>query len=107
MLPADRWWAVVLLYPIAEEIVFRGALQPLFLKSVFLSRNLYGFSFANILTSLLFVFAHLFFHDLVWALAVFAPSLIFGFFRDRYGGVTVPIGLHIFYNAGFFGGVFR
>ncbi len=35
------------------------------------------------------------------SVGVFIPSLVFGFFRERYGNLYAPIALHIFYNAGF------
>ena len=30
------------------------------------------------------------------------PSLLFGYFKDRYRSLTIPIILHVFYNAGYF-----
>ncbi len=30
------------------------------------------------------------------------PSLVFGYFKDKYHSLTAPILLHVFYNAGFF-----
>jgi membrane protease YdiL (CAAX protease family) len=33
---------------------------------------------------------------------VFAPSLVFGYFRERYGSIAPGAVLHVFYNAGYF-----
>jgi membrane protease YdiL (CAAX protease family) len=35
------------------------------------------------------------------SVAVFLPSLIFGYFRDRYDQLHASIVLHVFYNAGY------
>jgi len=89
-----------LAYPVLEEIVFRGLVQELVRDYV--SRRFLGpFSVANLLTSVLFTALHFVYHLPVWAALVFFPSLVFGFFKDRYQGLAAPILLHIFYNAGF------
>jgi membrane protease YdiL (CAAX protease family) len=41
-------------------------------------------------------------HPPFWALAVFFPSLVFGYFRDRCDSVVPAITLHILYNFGYF-----
>jgi membrane protease YdiL (CAAX protease family) len=90
----------VLLYPVLEEIVFRGLLQEL--ARDFISRGEYGpISHANLLTSLVFTGFHFLNHTPLWAALVFFPSLVFGFFKDRHRTLTAPILLHGFYNAGF------
>jgi len=90
----------VLLYPVLEEIVFRGLLQELVQE--YLSRRAFGpLSLANLLTSIIFTAFHFLNHAPVWAALVFFPSLVFGFFKDRHGTLTAPILLHAFYNAGF------
>lgn len=89
----------VFIYPVVEEIIFRGYLQP-FLATRFASR--YGpLTQANVLTSLLFAGMHLLNQPPVWALLVFFPSLVFGYFKDRHNNLLAPILLHGFYNAGF------
>ncbi|MDG1783128.1 MAG: CPBP family glutamic-type intramembrane protease, partial [Porticoccaceae bacterium] len=60
------------------------------------------FSLANVLTSLLFVAVHLINHPPLWALAVFGPSLVFGYSQERYNHLVAPIILHCSYNAGYF-----
>ncbi len=90
-----------LLYPIIEELVFRGYLQELAHRRLAAWR-LGPLSHANILTSLLFTALHFINHPPLWAAAVFVPSLLFGFFKDRSGRLGAPILLHVFYNSGYF-----
>ena len=92
--------SLVVLYPIVEEIVFRGLIQPFLAKR--LSQRWSVFSLANVLTSLLFVVVHLINHPPLWALAVFGPSLVFGYSQERYNHLVAPIILHCSYNAGYF-----
>jgi len=90
----------VLVYPILEEIVFRGLIQELVHE--YISERVFGpLSVANLLTSLLFTAMHFLYHAPLWAALVFLPSLLFGFFKDRYGRLAASIVLHCFYNAGF------
>jgi len=101
----DPWWTLLLLaglYPLLEEWLFRGLLQPQLLTYRPLRTRLLGLSNANLLTSLLFAAAHLFVQSPLWAAAVIVPSLIFGAFRDRYQSVVPAIILHSFYNLGYF-----
>lgn len=96
-----QYLQLALLYPVAEEIIFRGAVQEGCHR--FLPRRAIGaLSLANLVTSALFSALHFLQHPPVWAAAVFLPSLVFGYFRDKYGGLTIPIVLHVFYNAGYF-----
>lgn len=90
----------VVVYPVLEEIVFRGLLQEL--VHDYISPRCFGpLSVANLLTSLLFTAMHFLYHAPLWAALVFLPSLVFGFFKDRTGRLIAPILLHGFYNAGF------
>lgn len=91
-----------LLYPILEEVAFRGLIQG-WLWSSRAGRSLAsGISLPNLITSLVFTSLHFFYHPPLWALAVFVPSLVFGFFRDRYQHLGPAIYLHIFFNSGYF-----
>lgn len=92
----------VLIYPVLEEIVFRGLIQGTLLKRSFGRRRLVGLTTANVVTSIAFVALHLINHQWYWALAVIAPSLLFGHFRERYDHLLPAIVLHMFYNAGYF-----
>ena len=89
-----------ILYPMLEETVFRGIIQPTFHTR--LKGRLGLFSYANILTSILFSLAHLPNHEPIWALAVFIPSLAFGLLKDIYKTLLAPVALHSYYNAGYF-----
>ncbi|MDQ6995121.1 MAG: JDVT-CTERM system glutamic-type intramembrane protease, partial [Mariprofundaceae bacterium] len=97
---------LALLYPILEELVFRGLIQTWLLEKTWGHISWWGVSLANVLTSLLFMGLHFFQHPPLWAIAVLLPSLIFGYFREHYAQATYPllpsISLHCFYNAGWF-----
>ena len=102
--PLVRPWqflSLVLLYPIVEEIAFRGLVQEL-LRDYVSRRSLGPLTIANLLTSVLFAGLHLIHHAPLWAALVFFPSLVFGFFKDRTNHLLAPIILHVFYNAGYF-----
>jgi membrane protease YdiL (CAAX protease family) len=93
--------SVCLIYPVLEEIVFRGFVQE-WLAARLRHRAWRGLSAANIITSLVFAALHFIYHPPLYAVLVFLPSLIFGYFKERHGGLTAPILLHIWYNAGYF-----
>ncbi|VAX03132.1 hypothetical protein MNBD_GAMMA20-1756 [hydrothermal vent metagenome] len=102
--PIQWWWLLLLagLYPLLEEWLFRGLLQPQLLNYHPLRARFLGLTYANLLTSLLFGVVHLIAHPPLWAAAVIVPSLVFGAFRDRYHSVVPAIVLHSFYNLGYF-----
>ncbi len=97
---------LIFVSPVLEEIVFRGLIQ----ESIhqLLSHNrlstilFWRISNANFLASVLFSLSHLWAHSAFWALATLAPSLIFGYFKDKYQSLQPAIVLHIFYNLGFY-----
>ena len=90
-----------MLYPIIEEIIFRGFLQE-FIQARIRPWRLGPLTHANILTSLIFTALHFINHPPLWAAAVLLPSLLFGLTKDRSGGLAAPIVLHVFYNSGYF-----
>jgi uncharacterized protein len=92
--------AIYLLFPIAEEVVFRGFLQGGLLRNNWFKQVMFGLSRANWATSCVFALAHLWQHPLILLPGYFAVSLVLGFFRERYGGLLVPILLHSYYNLG-------
>lgn len=94
--------SLILFQPLGEEVLFRGFLQGQWLQTRWGRAAFRGLTAANTVTSLLFVFSHFIGHPPGWALAVFFPSMIFGYFRDRHGSIYPSIFLHIFYNAGYF-----
>jgi len=94
---------LVLVRPILEEIVFRGLFQGWLLRFIRAQTALHGFSCANLATSLLFASLHLYAHPPFMAALVLIPSLVFGYFRDRFNGqLAAPIILHCFYNGGYY-----
>ena len=103
-LPGSLWNGILLLalYPFVEELVFRAGLQAWLREYPFWRRRWLGISAANAMASGAFALAHLIGHPPLWALSTAAPSLVFGFFWDRYARLAVCVGLHAFYNLGYF-----
>jgi membrane protease YdiL (CAAX protease family) len=94
--------SLVLWQPLIEESLFRGVLQGELLRLPRLRQARLGLTGANVLSSLAFAAVHLVHQPLPWALATFAPSLVFGYFRDRCRSALPGLALHVAYNAGFF-----
>jgi len=87
---------------LAEETLFRYIIQER-LNKLFRYRMYLGIiGPANILTSLLFVLAHIFSQPITWALATFFPSMVFGITWDRHKSLLACFCLHFFYNICFF-----
>ena len=98
------WMSFVLVYPVVEELVFRGVLQGAALRLT--TRNgttlrLGPVSLANVLVTFAFVALHLRAQPLAWALAVAVPSLVFGHLRERFASVWPAVLVHVVYNTGF------
>ncbi|MEZ5540680.1 MAG: JDVT-CTERM system glutamic-type intramembrane protease [Pseudomonadota bacterium] len=89
-----------LVYPVLEEIAFRGLLQEL-LRERLGAGALGPLTHANLLTSAVFTLLHFLNHPPLWAALVLLPSLVFGYFKDRTRALTAPVILHVFYNSGF------
>jgi len=100
---AKLWLYVVLLYPVLEEIVFRGGLQGALLNKPLFRQGLgkTPLTLANLCTSVVFAAFHLLNQPPLWAASIIAPSLVFGWIRERHDSILPSIVLHIFYNAGF------
>ena len=94
--------ALAVWQPILEELLFRGYVQGRLCQQSWGRQSWHGLTVANSLTSLLFVAGHWWSHPPLWAIAVLLPSLVLGYCRDRYLSVYPCIGLHAFYNAGYF-----
>jgi membrane protease YdiL (CAAX protease family) len=92
----------VLVYPVLEEIVFRGAAQGMLWQTRVAGIMVGLLSGPNLLVSVLFAGLHIYLQSNWLAISVFIPSLIFGYFRDRYKHIAPSIVLHVFYNAGLF-----
>jgi len=115
--PGVWLWVVqaVLVYPVLEEIVFRGALQGWLLQRFkrtgssaeanpgqLRHRLLHLVSLPNLLTTIAFTALHFIHQPPLWAALVFFPSLVFGWAREYSGALWLPILLHVWYNAGFY-----
>jgi len=83
---------------IPEELFFRGFLMQLISEYTGNRKVCYFLSYANILSSVLFSAAHIFTHSLMWSMSILFPSLIFGYFREKYNSVWPSIILHFWYN---------
>ena len=98
------WMSFVLVYPVVEELVFRGVLQGELLRLTTRegrTLRLGPVSVANALATLAFVAFHTVAQPLAWALAVAVPSLVFGHLRERFASVWPAVLVHVVYNAGF------
>lgn len=93
---------LVFFYPVAEELAFRGIIQEYLHTKTKQLPCFFSFSIANIVTSVVFAFMHLVHHAPLFALLTFVPSLLFGYFKDRYNHLLYSIVLHMFYNACYF-----
>ena len=91
--------AAVVAWSVAEEIVFRGALQPLLGRAFGAWGRAGPITPANVATSVVFAALHAWRHGPVVALGVFPVSLVYGVARDRSGGVLLPAALHVWFNA--------
>ena len=93
--------STLLLYPLVEELLFRGVIQGELLRHDFWSRQHFFISRANLMTSFLFALLHLVHQAPIWALAVTVPSLVMGHFRERYRSIVAALALHVYFNGVF------
>ena len=99
--------AVIALFSVAEEIVFRGALQPA-LDRAFAGRlpSRWQASLltpANLATSAVFAAFHLWRHPLALAIGVFPVSLVYGRARELTGRWWPAAVLHLAFNLLLYG----
>lgn len=92
-------FGAVIFYPVCEEIIFRRFIQAELLQKKTMEKSYAGISGANFITSLLFALSHLLVFRELDVLPVFFPSLIFGYFYERYRNLGFPIALHAWYNC--------
>ncbi|NOR55670.1 MAG: JDVT-CTERM system CAAX-type protease [Sulfurovum sp.] len=90
---------LIVFYPVIEELAFRGMIQEVIARKTKDYPVYFYISLANVLTSVLFVLMHFVHHTPLWALLVFIPSLVFGYFKEQYKHILPSIILHMFYNA--------
>ena len=91
--------SVLIWQPFIEELLFRGVIQGQVSKYKWGQAKILHITSANIITSFLFVAIHLFNSPLLWSLAIFIPSLLYGYFKDMFNSVYPAIVLHGVYNA--------
>jgi membrane protease YdiL (CAAX protease family) len=98
---ATRDLALLLLWSVAEEVVFRGGVQPALARSPALAgrRQVMGISAANALTSLLFCAAHAWSKPVSVTLGLLPISLLLGASMERSGRLWVPVALHAWFNV--------
>jgi membrane protease YdiL (CAAX protease family) len=89
---------LVILYPVVEEISFRGFLQSMLSNQESLQKSFGIITLSNIITTLAFVTIHFIYNPPQKALMIFFPSLVFGYFKDRCHSVIPSIVLHVIYN---------
>lgn len=93
---------VLVAFPLLEEIVFRGLVQPTIARHW--PYRWQQLSLANLTTSALFTLAHVASRGLSpLTLGVFIPSLLFGHAAEsNRGKLAAPIAMHIAFNAAYF-----
>lgn len=99
---AKRFLFLVFIIPVIEELCFRGVIQPYLFRKTSKRYLYHQVSLANILTSTLFASLHLLKHSMVWSIATFIPSLMFGWLRERTGLTWPAVAMHVYYNFGYF-----
>jgi membrane protease YdiL (CAAX protease family) len=91
--------SILLWQPFVEEVLFRGVIQGQLSRYKWAQSLIFKLTVANIVASILFVAMHIIGNPVLWSLAIFIPSLLFGYFRDRYHSVYPSMLLHSAYNA--------
>lgn len=95
---APRDVAAIIAWSVAEEVVFRGALQPWFARALGERSAIGPLTAANAATSILFAAAHLWRHPWPLAAAVFPVSLVYGAAREQSRRVWPAALLHSGFN---------
>ena len=94
--------ALLLLFPVLEEIVFRGLLQGFLAKKWGGSRTFLGMGLPNCGTTFVFCLTHLLTRSPLVSAMVLIPSLALGAMRDRGFSITTLACIHMYWNAGTF-----
>jgi len=101
------WWLInlllvqLLLVALPEEVFYRGYLQSRLDGLIGRDRRIFGVNInvsSTVLTSVLFAIGHVVTIQSPTRLAVFFPSLLFGWMRRATGGVLAPILFHAICN---------
>lgn len=91
--------SVLFWFPLFEELAFRGFIQGILSSRKLEGAQWLGISRANLLASIAFVGWHLLYQPAFFVLVLIVPSLVFGFFRDRYDSLVPSLMLHVGYNG--------
>ena len=91
--------SLLLWYPVVEELAFRGVVQGTLANYPFARKKRLGISLANLIASFTFVLWHLLYQSNPIIMALALPSLVYGFFRDRYQSLLPALLLHSLYNG--------
>ena len=97
MAPA-RWSALLLLAPVAEEVIFRAGLQETLLRHLG-RRHAAGARVANVVTSLAFAAAHLPLRPGAMSALTVLPALLIGWVYQRQRRLLPCVALHSVFNA--------
>ena len=92
--------AILLIFPVLEEIVFRGLIQDYLSNKTTDWDSFLGITWANWLTTLLFCVTHLVTRSLLVASLVIVPSLLLGALRDRGFSIKALAAIHVYWNGG-------
>jgi|GEM_PF-1566477 len=84
----------LLMVAIPEEIFFRGFVQSQMEKVYDQKSYLRFISLSNLMTSVFFALGHFFINPHIDRLAVFFPSLLFGYLREVRGNIYPSIAIH-------------
>ena len=102
-IPYGGWTALLLLqllvlYPVAEEVLFRGVLQAKLAEFTWGQVSVLGVSFANLVASILFAVTHIVLLGTLAAGLTLLPSLVFGHLFQVCRSLWPPILMHSWYN---------
>lgn len=97
--PPEILLVQIFLVAFPEEFFFRGYLQTLVSRLWHRKLHLFGSQTFSVspavpLTSFLFAFSHSIIALQWWHFAIFFPSLVFGWLREKTGGLVAPILFH-------------
>ena len=97
----SSWLWLIIIFPVAEELAFRGFLMGL-LDKILPERKLGLITLNNFLTSVLFSSAHIFARSLTLGYLVFIPSLWLGWVKEQTSSISLCAAIHVTWNLGLF-----
>ena len=91
-LPLKSFFFIIVVSPLAEELLFRGVFQEFLIGKI-------GKVRANLIVSTVFALCHLMFVRQPSRLLTFFPSLVFGEHYNRHRSIPAVFLIHAVYNA--------